>query len=264
MLSLPPSRIRLVVGNQRGGVGKTTTALALARRLAGAGKRVLLVDTDPQGSIATALHLKAERYLADFLARGAALAGAVVPAGERIDVLCSNRDTVQAEALLMGSIGREMAFETLFRPVEAPYDAVLFDVAPSITLLQTCALVYAQRILVPVDMDPLSFQGAVASYQAATGLNRLFRVDVRCVGVLPTKVNRVLQLTKVIEPSLEEFCRREGIPLLPGIRVDQSVGKALKARQFLEDFDGGSRAAQDYAAAFAKLWEHWGRDGEEA
>lgn len=248
---------RLVIGNQRGGVGKTTTALALARHLAGLGKRVLLVDTDPQGSIATAIHLRPERYLSHFLAHGAALAECVVPAHERIEVLCSSRDTVQAEALLMGAIGREMAFDTLFRPVESEYDAVLFDVAPSITLLQTCALVYAQRILIPADMDPLSFQGAVASYQAATALNRLFRVEVRCAGLLPTKVNRSLQMTRVIEPSVEQFCRKEGIPLLPPIRTDQSVAKAIKARQFLADYDGKSKATEDYQAAFAVLLAQW-------
>lgn len=246
--------IRLVVGNQRGGVGKTTTSLCLARRLAGLSRKVLLVDTDPQGTIAAALGLRPKYYLASFVTHGVSLQECIVPVHENIDVLCSNRETVAAESMLMGNLGREMAFRTLFEPVSGSYGAIIFDVAPSISLLQTCAMIFAQNVLIPVDMDPISFQGAVASYETAVTCNNLFRnTNVRVVGMLPTKVNRSLQMTKVIEPSLEAFCKRVDTLLLPAIRQDVTVAKATKARVFLEDFEPGCKAVEDYRQSFATL-----------
>ena len=164
--------IRLVISNQRGGVAKTTTAVTLARSFADSGKKVLLIDTDSQGSIRTILGLKPEFHLADFLIRNMAFRECVVTACPNVDVMCSNRDTTEAEVTLSNSPFRELTFERLFSEHEGAYDVVLIDVAPSITLSQQCAMVYAQQVLVPVGMETLSLQGAVAAVNAAEALNR--------------------------------------------------------------------------------------------
>ena len=121
--------IRLVISNQRGGVAKTTTAVILARSFAGKGKRVLLIDTDSQGSIRTILGLKPEFHLADFLIRNMAFRECVVHACENVDVVCSNRDTTEAEVTLSNSPFRELTFERLFSEHEAAYDVILIGVA---------------------------------------------------------------------------------------------------------------------------------------
>lgn len=245
--------IRVVVSNQRGGVGKTTTTLVLARFLADKGRRVLVVDTDPQGSISVSLGLKPRSYLSHFIGQRYALRDCTVAAHAGIDVVCSNRETVQAEAMLMGAVGREQAFVHLFTPVEDAYDAVLFDVAPSVTLLQTCAMVYCRKALIPVDMDPLSLHGAIATHELTRILNELVRASVDVAGILPTQVNQRLQMTEIINNSLRAFAERTGIPILPAIRTDTSVAKAVKQRQFLQDFDPTSKAMEDYNAAFDRL-----------
>jgi chromosome partitioning protein len=100
--------IRLTIGNQRGGVGKTTTAVTLARLWAEKnGIRTLLVDADPQGSIGTILRVKPELFLNDFLWNKRRLADCVVQPIPNLDVLCSNRDTLEAEQRAIGTIGRE-------------------------------------------------------------------------------------------------------------------------------------------------------------
>ncbi len=246
--------IKVVLSNQRGGCGKTTTTLALARYLADKGKRVLIVDTDPQGSIQVTLGLKPTNFISHFIAQRYALKDCVVPAHSLIDVMCGNRDTVLAEASLMGAVGREQAFIHLFRPFESDYDVILFDVAPSVTLLQTCAMVYCGQAVVPVDMDPLSFHGVVATHELAKILNDLVRASVQIAAVIPTQVNQRLQMTEVILKSLQGFAERTGIRILSSIRTDTSVAKATKQRQFLQDFDPTCKSVLDYTVAFDEIY----------
>jgi chromosome partitioning protein len=242
--------IRLVIANQRGGVAKTTTALVLARIYADQGKRVLLVDTDSQGSIGTVISLKAKYHLSDFLVGHIALEECLVSAGPNIDVLPSNRNTSRAEDLITAQGFREFVFEQMFSSYEHNYDAILIDVAPSITLFQTCAMVYTRRVLIPVAMEILSVQGAMASLEAARTLNTMFansyHLPVETVGMLPVMVDRRLAMTGIILDTLEQIAEKTGVPRLSAVRTDTSVVKANKERQFLADFDPKSKALEDY------------------
>jgi chromosome partitioning protein len=244
---------RLVILNQRGGVAKTTTVHTLARYLADRGRRVLIIDTDPQGSVGTLLGLKPAKYLHDFVIYNHLFKECVVHACPGVDVLCSNRETVKTEGHLMGQVAREFVFTNLFSQVETDYDAVLIDVAPSINLLQTCAMTYARQILIPVSMDPLSLQGAAASIETARTLSSLIRMKIAAVAILPVMVDRRLQITEVVTASLQELSLRTGIPLLPPIRTDTTVTKCSRAKQFLVDFDARAKAVEDYNQALAAL-----------
>jgi chromosome partitioning protein len=157
------------------------------------------------------------------------------------------------EQILHGIVGREMVFENLFSKVDREYDVVLIDVAPSISMLQNCALVYAKQMLIPVAMDPLSLQGVAANVETCRLLNAAFQRDVRPVAILPVIVDRRLQMTAVVMESLLEIAERLCIPVLHGIRVDATVTKASRARQFLVDYDPGSRAVEDYQIAGQEL-----------
>jgi chromosome partitioning protein len=243
----------LVIANQRGGVGKTTTAVNLAGFLSGRGQRVLLVDSDSQGSVTSHLEQRPRKHLYNFIIGGVLLSECVVRVNEWLDVLCSNRETAQVEAALMGQIGREVAFERLFAPYLEQYDWILFDVAPSISLLQTCAMILANNVLVPVSMDDLSLQGAQASVETAKLLNQLYHRTISITGFLPTNVNAHLLIAKVTQETLDALAGKTGIPVLPPIRVDQDVNKARRARQFLFDYNPKSRAAEDYAVAFEEI-----------
>lgn len=220
--------IRLTISNQRGGVGKTTTAITLARSLADRGMRVLLIDADSQGSIAAVLGLKPSGFLADLMIRRLALRECMVAAHANVDVICGNRKG---------------------------YDAVLIDVAPSISLFQTCAMVYTQQVLIPVDMDILSVQGATASIQAAEMLNGMLAggVNVRIAGLLPVKVDRRLAITEVVLNTLTDISAKRHVALFSGIRTDQAVVKSGRYRQFLADFDPRSKALEDYEAVIERL-----------
>ncbi len=134
----------------------------------------------------------------------------------------------------------------LFSQVEKNYDVVLIDVSPSITLLQTCAMVYAERVLIPIGMDTLSFQGAMASIEASKSLNQLLKANIHTIGLLPVMVDRRLAMTTTVLEGLEGMSKGMKIPLLHGIRTDQTVTKAARAGQFLADFDPRCKALEDY------------------
>ena len=197
--------IRLVMSNQRGGVAKTTTTHTLARYFADQGLRVLLIDADPQGSLAAVLGLKPRYYLHQFVIQHYPFKDCILEAYPNMHILCSNRETALTEQVLSGMVGREMVFENLFEQVDGDYDAVLIDVAPSISLLQYCALVYARHMLIPVAMDPLSLQGVGANFEVARLLNAAFKMDVQIVAILPVMLDRRLQMTAVIMESLGEL-----------------------------------------------------------
>jgi chromosome partitioning protein len=245
--------IRLVLSNQRGGVAKTTTTHTLARYFAGQGLRVLLIDTDPQGSLGAVLGLKPRHYLHHFVVHNCPFADCIVEASPGIHVLCSNRETAMTEQILHGMVGREMVLENLFSQVDRDYDVVLIDVAPSISLLQNCALVYAKQMLIPVAMDPLSLQGVGANVETCRLLNAAFHLDILPVAILPVMVDRRLQMTTIVMESLVEIAERLRIPVLHGIRVDATITKASRARQFLVDYDPESRAVEDYQVAAREL-----------
>ena len=209
---------RVVVSNQRGGVSKTTTTTTIAREFADRGKRVLVIDTDPQGSISSILNLKPQHNLYNFVIERLRFEDCIVPVSDSLHVLCSSRETTKVEAILMGQTAREHSFVHLF------------------SARSTSAR-----------------QRAMASIEASKSLNQLLNLQIHTVGLLPVMVDRRLAMTSTVIKGLEGMSQGLKIPLLPAIRTDQSVTKAARAAQFLADFDPKCKAMEDYKAVANEL-----------
>jgi chromosome partitioning protein len=240
---------KVMIGNQKGGVGKTTSAINLARSFADRGLRTLLIDADPQGSIAVALRLKPQYYLSDFILNQLRLPDCVVSVAENMDVLCGNRETSTMEQRIFTMFGREHVFANAFSMYAENYDALVVDVAPSISLLQACSMVLCENVLIPVSMDTLSVSGAGATIFSQHTIGNSVRVSIKTVALLPTNVNKSLSLTDVVMKLVHQLGENYKIPVLDMIRTDTTVGKAARAHKMLVDYDRKAKALEDYNTA---------------
>jgi len=151
------------VANQKGGVGKTTTSINISASLAAAGKRVLLVDTDPQGNSTSGLgidkdHLNGSIY--DLYTEAKTIEEVIQRTGiEHLKIISSNIDLIGAELELFGKDDRETILKRALEPVRNNYDYIFIDCPPSLSLLTLNALVAADSLLVPMQCEYYALEG---------------------------------------------------------------------------------------------------------
>lgn len=151
--------------------------------------------------------------------------------------------------------GREHVFQNAFGLYEGMYDVIVVDVAPSISLLQACSMVFCQNILIPISMDTLSVSGAGATIFSAQTIGDSVRTKIRPVALLPTIVNRRYGLTDVVMKMINQLSDTYKIPVINSIRTDQIVGKAARMHKMVFDIDPKAKALEDYDTAAATLLE---------
>src|SRR5690242_232938 len=151
---------KIAVVNMKGGVGKTTTAVHVAAGLAARGRRVLLIDADPQGNIGHGFRVRHTHTIEDLLIGTVAAEAAIVRGvRERFDVIASTPAAFALEQRLAGQTQRETILARRLRGL-VDYDAVVIDSSPAMNLLTYNALLYAEELIVPVGMDLMAIIGA--------------------------------------------------------------------------------------------------------
>jgi len=232
----------LAILNQKGGVGKTTTAVTLATGLARSGYRVLLVDLDTQGNVADCLGLSHGDDLRRLLSPDlrCPLQQAVTPTGvARLDVIRSDKSTTALKQTLAGVTMREYVLADMLE--EAPYDVILLDCAPSADLLHFAALVAADYLLIPTRLDKLAVNGVRDALQTLAALKRISHCQV--AGILPTFYERV---TLESHEQLIHLARTFGRLVLPPIPQDTQCRVATRYGKTLWDYAPNAKALNGY------------------
>ena len=243
-----PARVISMV-NQKGGVGKTTSTVSLGAALAGYGRKVLLVDFDPQGALSISLGFnpnEMELTVYDLITRSDCHVGDVVLTTDvvNLDLLPSNIDLSAAELQLVTEVGREFALQRALAPVIDEYDIILIDCQPSLGLLTLNALAASSGVIVPMECEYFALRGVALLKDTIDKVQGRLNPQLRLMGVLATMYDaRTLHSREVLQTVEQAFG-----DLVFTARISRTVKfpDAAVAGEPITAFAPGSAAAKQY------------------
>lgn len=241
------------VANQKGGVAKTTTTVALAAALAERGQAVLVVDLDPQACLTFSLGYDPDRLeptLHDVVTGRARLAKTVLQHPE-MDVAPANIELAGAEVALLTRTGREYVLRMELDELRATYDAILLDCPPSLGVLTLNGLTAADRLVIPVQCETLSHRGVSQLLETVADVQHLTNRELEVAGLVATMFD---SRTRHAQDVLADVQERYGLPVL-GVPVRKSVrfAEAPHAGKSILAYAGSVPGAAAYRLIAAEL-----------
>lgn len=245
----------IAIANQKGGVGKTTTAINLSACLAEAGQRVLTVDFDPQGNATSGLGLEkqeVEETVYEMMLGGCGLEDCIQrQVQENLDVLPSDSNLSGAEIELLQVENKEFVLKSNLDPIIDLYDFIIIDCPPSLSLLTINALVAADTVLVPIQCEYYALEGLSQVLRTISLVRKKMNPELKLEGVVFTmydaRTNLSLEVVENVKENLNETIYKTIIPRNVRLAEAPSHGKPINL------YDSKSTGAESYRLLAAEV-----------
>lgn len=245
----------IAIANQKGGVGKTTTTFNLGVALSKLGKKVLLIDCDPQGDLTTCMGYyetdKLPMTLADLMEQAINdkdinVKGAILHHNENVDLIPSNLDLSAMEMSLFNAICREYTLKNCLREAKDDYDYILIDCMPSLGMITINALAASDKVIIPVQTQYLAAKGMGKLLTTVAKIKRQINPNLEVDGILLTLVDKRTNLSRETKENLRESYSsvikifNTQIPMAIKVAESTTEGKSIFS------YDKNSKVAEAY------------------
>lgn len=252
----------IAIGNNKGGVGKTTTAVNLAKGLADADKRVLLIDADPQGNATAAVGYDEPDLLEENLAKVMLkeIRDEDIEPGYGIlhnkggfDLLPGNIELSEIESLLVNAMNRERILELYITMLRPMYDFIIIDCAPSLGTITTNVFVAADSILIPVQASYLPIKGLEQLVRHITRIKKHINFDLYIEGILltmvDTRTNMAKRVIDIIQRAYGSKVKMFSMNIPRSVKADESIAEGVS----IYEYDAKNPVAEAYRSLTSEV-----------
>jgi chromosome partitioning protein len=256
----------LAITNQKGGVGKTTTAINVAAALAANDLRVLVIDSDPQGNATTGMGTTKTADLPGLyhvLLGGTEISEAILHTGfEGLDLIPSDKNLVGANLELVDAPRREFRLHDKVESVRSQYDFILIDCPPALDLLTLNALIAADAVLVPIQCEFFALEGISELMDTIQRIRDAFDHPLEIEGILLTMFDDRTNLTRQVANDLRDFFKDQVFETV--IPRSIRLAEAPSHGQSILAYDVRSRGAESYIRLAREILDHEQTRGQSA
>lgn len=241
----------IAISSQKGGVAKTTTCIALGAELAAAGKRVLIVDMDPQGHLSEGLGISAPALACEIskvLDHQVDISDILIEIRPNFVLAPSNIHLAHLENYLITRTRREDRLKQALEPLQGDFDIILVDCPPSLGILTVNALSVADEILIPMAAEFYAMLGVSLLLDTVAEMRRELNPKLQITGILPTRVDRTNHAADVVQRVRDELpdIRIFASPIPQAVAVRDATAAGVPLREFAPD-SPATRAYADLA-----------------